>query len=168
MSAGGTGIPACVLSLDRLATLLETAPCRLVDLSDEEVSRRPGGTGIPACVLSPPYRWSKKEILGHLIDSAANNHQRIVRVQIAPPLEFPNYQQESWVAVQSYATESWPDLVNLWLLLNRHLLHVIRAVPESSLSYPCAIGGKDPIPLSEVIDGYVDHLEHHLESLITP
>jgi len=157
MSAGGTGIPACVLSVDRLATLLETAPRRLVDLSDEEVSRRPA-----------PDRWSKKEILGHLVDSAANNHQRIVRVQIAPPLEFPTYQQESWVAVQSYATESWPDLVNLWLLLNRHLLHIIRAVPASSLSYPCAIGGNDPIPLSEVIDGYVDHLEHHLESLITP
>ena len=70
------------------------------------------------------------------------------------------------MAVQSYATESWPDLVNLWLLLNRHLLHVIRAIPPANLSLTCAIGGKDPITLSELIDGYVDHLDHHLGGLI--
>jgi hypothetical protein len=139
----------------RLATILQAAPSRLADLSDEDASRRPA-----------PDRWSKKEILGHLIDSAGNNHQRIVRAQIAPPLDFPAYAQEPWVAVQSYATESWPDLVNLWLLLNRHLLHIIQAVPTSNLPIACAIGANQPIPLSSVIDGYVDHLEHHLESII--
>jgi len=144
-----------VSAADRLARVLESAPRRLVDLSDDEASRRPA-----------PDRWSKKEILGHLIDSAGNNHQRFVRTQIAGRLDFPNYEQESWVAIQSYATESWPDLVNLWLLLNRHLLHIIRALPASNLSLTCAIGGKEPIQLSELIDGYVDHLEHHLESII--
>jgi len=141
-------------AVTRLASLLETAPRRLVDLSDEESSHRPA-----------PDRWSKKEILGHLIDSAGNNHQRLVRTQISGRLEFPNYEQESWVAIQSYATEYWPDLVNLWLLLNRHLLHIIRALPASNLSLPCAIGGKDPITIAELIGGYVDHLEHHLDGI---
>ena len=108
----------------------------------------------------------EKEFLGHLIDSAGNNLQRIVRMQIEHHLEFPSYQQESWVALQAYATESWPDLVNFWLLLNRHLLHVIQAVPESSLSYTWAIPGKETITLGEMIDSYVDHMEHHLESII--
>ena len=140
---------------DRLARILETAPRRLVDLSEDEVSH------IPA-----PGRWSKKQVLGHLIDSAGNNHQRLVRTRIAGSLDFPNYDQESWVAIQPYAAEPWPDLVNLWLLFNRHLLHVIRAVPPSDLSLICVIGGKEPIPLSALIDGYVDHLEHHLASIM--
>jgi len=79
---------------DRLAQILDTAPHRLVDISADNAARR-----------ESPGRWSKKEILGHLIDSAGNNIQRVVRAQIAAPLEFPNYEQESWVSIQSYATE---------------------------------------------------------------
>jgi len=138
----------------RLAQILDTAPRRLVDIAADDAARRESSG-----------RWSKKEILGHLIDSAGNNIQRVVRAQIATPLEFPNYEQESWVSIQSYATESWPDLLNLWLLLNRHLLHVFRAVPAEKLSNACAIGGKTPITLAEVLDGYVDHVQHHLESI---
>ena len=140
---------------DRLAALLQTAPARLANISAADASQAPA-----------PGRWSKKQTLGHLIDSASNNHQRFVRAQIAPRLEFPSYQQESWVAVQSYATESWADLVNLWLSLNRHLLHIIRNVPEDCLLRPVVIDAKDPIPLSAVIDGYVDHLEHHLAQIL--
>jgi hypothetical protein len=55
-----------------------------------------------------PDRWSKKEILGHLIDSAANNHQRFVRAQGTPRLEFPGYEQEFWVATQAYASAPGP------------------------------------------------------------
>ena len=139
----------------RLTRILEAATGGLADLSADEVSHRPA-----------PDHWSRKEILGHLIDSAGNNLQRIVRTRIGGGLEFPGYEQESWVRVQAYPTESWPDLVNLWLLLNRHLLHIIRAVPPADLSLACAIGGQPPIPLSALIDSYVDHLEHHLESIL--
>ncbi len=139
---------------DRLAGLLESVPARLSAIADDEAAQ-------PLA----PGRWSRKQVLGHLIDSAGNNHQRIVRAQISPALDFPNYQQDAWVSVQAYASESWSDLVALWLQFNRHLLHIVRAVPEQDLSRPCAIGGKPAMPLSEVIDGYVDHLEHHLLSL---
>jgi hypothetical protein len=136
---------------DRLARILAATPLRLAGVSDADASQPPA-----------PGHWSKKEILGHLIDSASNNHQRFVRAQLAPSLEIPSYQQEQWVATQSYATESWSDLVDLWLLYNRHLLHIIQTMPEASLPVPCAIGGSAPVPLSEVISSYVDHIEHHL------
>ena len=138
---------------DRLASILATTPLRLADLSQADAS-----VAAPGC-------WSKKQILGHLIDSAANNHQRFVRAQLAASYEGPTYEQESWVATQSYATESWPDLVNLWLHYNRHLLHIVRTVRESALTVPCAIGGSEPVPLSEVMASYVDHLEHHLAQI---
>jgi hypothetical protein len=140
---------------DRLARILAATPLRLADVSDADASAPPA-----------PGRWSQKEILGHLIDSAANNHQRFVRAQLAPSLEAPGYEQERWVSAQHYATESWPDLVNLWLLYNRHLLHIVRTLPEASLPCPCAIGGNAPLPLSEIVSGYVDHLEHHLSQIL--
>jgi hypothetical protein len=139
-------------AFERFEHILATAPAQLVGIADAD-----------AAVSD---RWSKKEILGHLIDSAGNNHQRFVRAQLESSLVFPNYQQNEWVAAQSYRTEAWPDLVNLWLLFNRHLLHVWRHVPEAALSVPCTIGGNDPISLGEVMTGYVDHLEHHLAQIV--
>ena len=135
--------------------LLQTVPRRLADLKDDDAAHKPA-----------PNRWSKKEILGHLIDSAANNHQRFVRAQSAPRLEFPTYEQEFWVATQSYATEPWPDLVNLWLLLNRHLLHVLKAMPAAVLSHECVIGGRPEVTLEALIADYLRHLDNHLEQLL--
>src|SRR5689334_19046180 len=94
---------------DRLASLLASVPQQLAAIVEAEASQKSDG------------RWSKKEILGHLIDSASNNHQRFVRAQLAPHVDFPPYEQNRWVAAQRYAEEPWPDLVNLWLLYNRHL-----------------------------------------------
>jgi hypothetical protein len=145
---------------NRLARILGSVPPRLCNISESDAARGARGP-------SAPGRWSKKEILGHLIDSAGNNHQRFVRAQLAPSLEFPGYEQEGWVAAQSYATESWPDLVNLWLLLNRHLLHIVEATPQASLAHECVIGGKAPVALAALIADYVAHLEHHLEQILT-
>jgi hypothetical protein len=142
--------------LTQFAGLLETASARLTDISASDAALQPS-----------PGRWSRKEILGHLIDSAANNHQRFVRAQLASPLAFPEYEQEGWVRVQAYATESWPDLVNLWLLLNRHLLHVLKAMPEAALANEISIGGKPPVTLSTAIEGYLSHLHHHLAQIIS-
>jgi hypothetical protein len=135
--------------------LLKTVPKRLAALADDAVARKPA-----------PNRWSKKEILGHLIDSAANNHQRFVRAQGTPRLEFPGYEQEFWVATQAYGTESWPDLVNLWLLLNRHLLHVLKAMPAAVLSHELAIGGRPAVTLEALAADYLHHVDKHLAQLL--
>jgi hypothetical protein len=135
--------------------LLNTVPRRLVDFAEDDVTRKPA-----------PNRWSKKEILGHLIDSAANNHQRFVRAQGTPRLELPTYEQEFWVATQAYATEPWPDLVNLWLLFNRHLLHVVKAMPASALSHELVIGGRPAVTLEALVADYLRHVDNHVAQLL--
>ena len=109
--------------------------------------------------------WSKKEILGHLLDSAANNHHRFVRAQQAELLTFPAYQQEHWVSSQGYAERPWPELVDLWRLYNRHLAHVISRIPEERLAVMCAIGPDKPVSLGYLVEDYLVHLRHHLGEL---
>ena len=140
---------------DRLAALLETVPSRLAGFSDGEASQPRAGGG-----------WSRKEILGHLIDSASNNHQRFVRARFVPHLDFPRYEQDTWVAAQRYSEESWPDLLNLWLLYNRHLVHIVRTLPAECLSHTISIGGGDPVTLQFVADDYLRHLRHHLDQIL--
>jgi hypothetical protein len=94
--------------------------------------------------------WTRKEILGHLIDSATNNHQRFVRAQLQRELVFPGYEQEGWVAVQAYAARPWPTLVALWDALNRHVAHVVARIPASRLATPVRLGEGKPVTLEVV------------------
>jgi hypothetical protein len=141
--------------LTEFSAILQSTPKRLVDIADADAEQKPG-----------PGRWSKKEILGHLIDSVSNNHQRLVRAQFAGRTDFPAYEQESWVAAQAYGTESWPDLVNLWLLYNRHLLHVLRNFPESALQHEVSIGGKAPVTVAAIAEDYLRHMNNHLSQIL--
>ena len=143
-------------TIARFELVLATAPRRLVDISEADAAHK-----------TDPQRWCRKEILGHLIDSAGNNHQRFIRAQLAPRLEFPNYEQEFWVARQAYAAEPWPDLVNLWLLLNRHLLHVVKAMPVEVYAHEVVIGGHPPMTLSALIASYLDHMDNHLSQIFS-
>lgn len=113
-----------------------------------------------------PNKWSTKEILGHLVDSASNNHQRFIRAQLGGEIRLPDYDQEAWVHVQSYQTESWEHLVNLWHSYNLHLLHVIRMIPEDRLTSTCFVGNNPPVSLESLIGEYVRHLRHHLHQIL--
>jgi hypothetical protein len=112
-----------------------------------------------------PDKWSPKQIMGHLIDSAANNHQRFVRGQLVDELVDPGYAQQGWVDAQRYAERPWVDVVELWAAYNRHLAHVIAAVPEARRAAPIRIGGDAPMTLSEVALDYVAHIQHHLRQI---
>jgi hypothetical protein len=112
-----------------------------------------------------PDVWSVKEILGHLIDSASNNHQRFVRAQLAGELSFPGYEQNRWVAAQDYQTSPWRELVDLWVAYNHHLAHIIRRIPDAAASVPCRIGLDDPVTLNSLAQDYFRHLRHHLEQI---
>ena len=140
---------------DRLATILDLTPPQLAALTPDDAQRRPKAG-----------QWAPKEILGHLIDSASNNHQRFVRGQISPSVADPSYDQETWVAAQNYIAEPWPDLIWLWVMLNRHLLHIMRTVREEALDTPISIRDAVPVPLSQVMIDYVSHLEHHLAQIL--
>src|SRR5689334_7978818 len=74
-------------------------------------------------------KWSRKQLLGHLIDSAANNHQRFIRGQLDGPHAFPGYEQEAWVERNGYTDAKWSDLVALWQNYNLHLLRVLARIP---------------------------------------
>ena len=109
--------------------------------------------------------WSPKEVLGHLIDSAANNHQRFVRAQQAEALTFPGYEQNQWVSSQGYQDADWAHLVGLWTHLNLHLADVIERIPPSRYSVPCTIGGDAAVPLEAIVIGYRNHLHHHIAQI---
>jgi DinB superfamily len=106
--------------------------------------------------------WSKKQILGHLIDSAANNHQRFVRGQLDSELASPGYAQEQWVQTERFQDREWRDLVDFWLAYNQHLLHLMLHVAIDRLATPVRIGSDDPVTLEYVMIDYVRHLKHHL------
>jgi hypothetical protein len=142
-------------ALNELESLLGMAIPRLLAVSESESSFRPG-----------PDKWSKKEILGHLIDSASNNHQRFVRAQLSSEIRLPEYEQEEWVRRQSYQTESWENLVQLWKSFNLHVLHLGAKIPGERLSSICFIGSNEPVTLEFLFIDYVRHVKHHLQQIL--
>ena len=115
-----------------------------------------------------PYRgkWSPKEIIGHLIDSAGNNQQKFVRCMEHDGLIFPNYEQNYWVSVQKYNDENWEQLLALWEMFNCHLAHVISCIPTISNSNRITIGHSGPFTLEYIVNDYPEHLKHHLKQIL--
>ena len=110
-------------------------------------------------------RWSIAEVVGHLVDSAANNHQRFIRAQEAEALSFPKYAQNSWVAKNAYASADWESLVELWFHYNLQLARVMKQIPDDQLATQCTIGENEPCTLEWLATDYVDHLIHHLKKI---
>jgi hypothetical protein len=142
-------------AIERLRFAVRTLPGVLAGFSEAESERRPS-----------PERWTKKEVLGHLIDSASNNHQRFVRGQLASGQDFPGYEQEQWVRTQGYQSARWPDLIDLWRAYNTHLLHVAACMSEEGKRATCPVGGGAEVTLAGLFVAYVDHLEHHLRKML--
>lgn len=109
--------------------------------------------------------WSSKEIVGHLIDSASNNHQRFVRAALEGGLVWPDYDQNGCVRVQAFQQAPWPLLIEVWSSLNRLLAHILANLPAQAAQARCRIGSGTEVPLEELARAYVAHLEHHLAQL---
>ena len=107
-----------------------------------------------------PTSWSLKEIVGHLVDSASNNHQRFVRLQLGNLKVFPAYDNEGWIAVQRYNEYEWSALLALWISYNRLLLHVTAGVNPSCLSHVWENEG-EAHPLEWLIEDYFRHMRSH-------
>ena len=136
-----------------LRTLVESA--EILRQVSEDQSEQPALRG----------GWSRKQLLGHLIDSASNNHQRFVRAAIAGELVFPGYAQDENVRVQAVQELSWELLITLWASYNRLLAHVIAKLPEDKLQSQCRIGDGEPVTLEFLVKDYLGHLKHHLEQI---
>jgi hypothetical protein len=139
---------------EKLLSVVNRAEPRMHSLSDNETEKP---------VLSGG--WSRKQVLGHLIDSASNNHQRFVRAALQDSLDFPGYDQEGCVRLQAPAEADWALLVSLWASYNRYLAHVINRLPAAKLATPCRIGSAEPVTLGFVATDYVRHLLHHLRQI---
>jgi len=131
--------------------------------SAEAILQQVGAEESRAPVL--PGGWSRRELLGHLIDSASNNHQRFVRASLAGALDFPGYDQNGWSRAQAPGEVDWPLLVALWADYNRYLAHVIAQLPASQLPVPVRIGQNEPVTLGFIAQDYLAHLLHHLRQI---
>lgn len=136
---------------DELESAVKQARDWLLELSDETVRFRPA-----------PDRWTIAEVIGHLVDSATNNHQRFIRAQEVDSFTFPKYEQVSWVKLNDYGKSDWSTLVELWCLYNLHLAHVIRNIPADQWETECVIEPYPACTLGFLITDYLDHLNHHL------
>jgi hypothetical protein len=135
------------------------------------VASEPDLTTITETLASEPRaagKWSRKEIIGHLIDSASNNHQRFVRGAQQRGLHLPGYDQEWCVTMQRPNEISWTLLLSLWSSYNRYLAHVIASLPADAASHAIRIGDGAPVDLLWVATDYVEHLKHHVNQAIGP
>jgi len=142
-------------TIEEFRSILDRASREFESVSESDSSDKPG-----------PDKWSKKEILGHLIDSAANNHQRFVRAQLSAELKMPGYEQNLWVHAQHYQGEPWENLVQLWKSYNLHILHLVSSIPERALGNYCFIGDNEPVTLQFLVQDYVRHLKHHVDQIL--
>ena len=111
-------------------------------------------------------KWSKKEVLGHLIDSASNNHHRFVKAQLTDDLLLSRYEQSAWVRHQDYASEPWTELLLLWKSFNLHLLHVASRIPKERLNTLCRYENSESVTLGFLVEDYVVHMKHHLKQIL--
>jgi hypothetical protein len=120
--------------------------------------------------------WSSKQIIGHLIDSATNNHARFVLGQLKDDLVFSGYDQNGWVRTNHYQERPWLELIELWRAYNLHLHHLMSHADEAKLTTPCTlhtlqeiafitVPQSEPVTLEYLMKDYVDHLKHHLAQI---
>ena len=150
----------------RLRSLVQECTPRLLALGDARAAARPA-----------PDKWSPLEVVGHLVDSASNNHVRFVQAQLQTSLVFPGYDQEAWVSIQRYQHQSWPEMVSLWRDFNLHIAHVMESASAETRVAPRSEHNLDVIAwktvpadetttLDDFMEDYVGHLEHHLEQVL--
>ena len=143
--------------LHRLENYIQTFPENLKKFSSEEILKRPAEN-----------KWSKKEILGHLIDSGINNLKRFAEAQfLSQPYKVIRYQQAELVIVNDYQNIPLDHLLELWQCLNRQIIFVVKNIPNDKLNLPVdpQYENKELRNLGWIICDYVAHMEHHFRQI---
>ena len=151
--------------LDDFKQTIESASQRLRQISETQ-SEQPRAED----------HWSSKQIIGHLIDSAANNHARFVLGQLKDDLVFAGYDQNGWVRTNHYQEAPWSQLVDLWRAYNLHLQHVMAHASKEKMTTPCTlhtlqeiafktVPQSEAVTLEYLMKDYVVHLKHHLAQI---
>jgi hypothetical protein len=140
---------------ENLRGTINTALPLLEEITDAGASH-PTGSG----------KWSRKEILGHLIDSACNNQQKFVRTMAGAHLDFVGYEQNHWVDSQNYITRDWIELIEFWRAYNLHLAHVIANTDPALLANTITVEDHGTFTLEFIMGDYVEHMIHHLLQIL--
>ncbi|WP_256002111.1 MULTISPECIES: DinB family protein [Pedobacter] len=141
-------------AINRLERLTEIIPKLLREVDEAALSDKPNAA-----------KWSKKEIIGHLIDSAANNHQRFVRGQFEDTPRI-TYDQVLWNIANRYQDVNITQLITFWESYNKQLVSLLRNIPGDKLNNCIDTGGEYPLTIAFLIEDYVEHMEHHLKQVI--
>jgi uncharacterized damage-inducible protein DinB len=133
---------------------IASARAKLEEIDEDSASAylRPGG-------------WNAKQTLGHLIDSALNNHQRFVRAALEDSYQGPTYEQEGWVGMHGYGDLPWSELLSHWRKQNDLLGLVVDLIPEDKYAAICKIGINEPVTLRFLVEDYLVHLHHHVDQI---
>ena len=141
--------------INRLDNLLEIGQHYFTQASDEEVSRKPA-----------PEKWSKKEIVGHLIDSAINNLQRFTEIQFeSKPYKIRKYKQAELVKANSYQNSDIEEIITFWVAINQRIKNLIQQQTQESLDFKIELDNGQLADLRFLMIDYVDHLEHHINQI---
>ena len=144
-------------AMQQLEIFIDSFPEKLKKFSEDELLERPA-----------PGKWSKKEILGHLIDSAINNLKRFTDIQFSPqPYSIISYDQTGLVIVNDYQNLPLDHMLGLWQALNRQIVFVVKRIPADKLNYPVdpQYENKEMKTFGWVICDYVAHMEHHFRQI---
>ena len=140
----------------RLRSAIAEESTRLRSITEETAAQRSGSE----------QGWSRKQELGHLIDSATNNRVRFVKAALEGRYEGPTYDGAGWVELGGYAGMPWNALVQLWAGLNSALAVLVERIPEDRLAASCRVGDAPLVTLEFLIDDYILHMQHHLDHIV--
>lgn len=124
---------------------------------------------VPTRLVDIPWRkggWTRKQIVGHLLDSAANNRQRFVRAAIDGTYAGPQYAQDAWVAAHGYISQPWETLLAWWKTEHEILAAIVDRIPDDKLEVQCVVGEDAPVTLRFLIEDYVTHQRWHLQQIV--
>ncbi|WP_257346874.1 DinB family protein [Pseudalkalibacillus decolorationis] len=140
--------------ITELEMLISTVPENVLSLSDVENK-------------SKPSKWSKKEILGHLCDSASVNHRRFVEILISEePIEIVGYKQDLWVQAHNYQNEySIKDTLDVWKALNTQITNLLTDLNEEQWNLQCLTHDEGAVTLEWLVNDYLEHTHHHLDQI---
>lgn len=140
-------------AISRLNFIIDKVPNILTQISEEKMSEKPS-----------PNKWSRKEIIGHLVDSATNNHQRFIRGQFEDVPEI-SYDQNKWNEYSFYQQIDSKQIISFWTIYNKQLIEIIKRIPIENLRREIKFG-ENLLTIEFLIVDYVEHLEHHLKQII--
>ncbi|MFS0816149.1 DinB family protein [Lysinibacillus sp. 1P01SD] len=142
-------------TIDQLQYWIIKVPELFHVMTAEEIAHRPAAK-----------KWSKKEIVGHLCDSAIVNLERLINIQYkASPYVVTTYDQVRWVELQGYQEMPIEAILQLWTSLNKKIIYVLENIAEKSLELPIVMN-QQHLTLASLIQDYVQHLEHHIQHQI--